>query len=131
MLVLANEGTDVSGRIVLVLKFRIKSGLEQQASEDMAAIVAAVPPDSPITYRFFVDPGHARTVYALETHPDSQSLMDHMTRVGPLLAQSRKSANLISMKVFGNASALLVHALRKLGIEPSPDWTPGAPLPVA
>ena len=68
---------------------------------------------------------HLRTVHAIETHPSSQSLLDHMGNVAPLLAKSRETADLVSMRLFGNASPLLAHVLGEMGQRAIPEWIPG------
>lgn len=115
----------MSEQIILLLEFKMKHGEERGASQDMAAVLAAIPSGSGITYSFYRDPRTPRTVHASETHPNSQSLIDHMSRVGPLLAKSRETADLISMRVFGNTSPLLANVLREMGQEAIPEWTPG------
>lgn len=115
----------MSETIILVLEFQMKSGREREASQDMAAVLAAIPEASGITYTFYSDPRSPRTVHAVETHPHSQSLIDHMVRVGPLLAKSRETADLVSMRILGNASPLLAHVLKKMDAEAIPQWVPG------
>ena len=96
----------MSEKIVLMLEFKMKHGEKRQAAKDMAAVLHAIPADSGITYTFYSDPLEARTVHAIETHPSSQSLLDHMGNVAPLLAKSRETADIVSMRLFGNASPL-------------------------
>lgn len=119
------RGRNLSETITLILEFKMKNGLEREASQDMAAVLAAIPQGSGIGYTFYSDPLTPRSVHAVETHPDSQSLIDHMGRVGPLLAKSRETADLVSMRVLGNVSPLLAHILGKMGAQAIPEWTPG------
>lgn len=115
----------MSDTIVLMLELQIKQGEERQAEKDMVAVLQAISPESGITHTFYGDPHKALTVNAIETHPSSQSLLDHMARVAPLIAKSRETADLISMRVFGNASPLLANVLLAMDQAAIPEWIPG------
>jgi hypothetical protein len=113
----------MSEKISLILEFSALEGKLPQAEADMKAIFDVIDgAESDIHYEFYRDPARPNKIYALESHPNSESLLQHMQRVGPLIAKSRESANLDTMKVFGNATPALQAALAQMGQQAIPLW---------
>lgn len=112
----------MSEKISLYLEFSVIEGKQAQAEADMKAIFSVIAEGSGIHYEFFRDPAHPGKIYALESHPNSDSILQHMQHAGPLIAKARESANLDVMKVFGNASPALQAALSGMGAKAIPLW---------
>jgi quinol monooxygenase YgiN len=113
----------MSDRISLVLEFSVIAGKQAEAEADMAAILECIGEENTeIDYAFYRDPAQPGKIHALESHPNAESMLKHMERAGPLLAKSRSTANLDSIKVLGNVSPVLAGALAGMGVTAIPFW---------
>jgi quinol monooxygenase YgiN len=113
----------MTDRIVILIEFLVHEGKDAASDTHRQSVLDTIDQNNTeITYDFYRNPAEPRKIVALESHPDSTSLIKHLQRTMPLLQKTAESADMVRIEIYGNVTPELADILDKMGVKALPFW---------